>query len=186
MHIIAGAFRGKRLWTPHGQVTRPTSAKVKEAIFQILADELIGAQGLDLFAGCGGLGLEALSRGVEEVIFVEHSKMAARVLRKNLTALGCADRGRVVQQHVLKFLRRPALRENSFDLIFADPPYRRHLLKDTLTLIAERNLLSQQGTLIVERWKKDVLPERIGSLHGFLERTYGDTNVTFWRKKEEA
>ncbi len=186
MHIIAGAFRGKRLWTPRGQTTRPTSAKVKEALFQILADNVIGARGLDLFAGCVGLGLEALSRGVEEVIFVEHGKMAARVLRKNLTALGCTDRGRVIQEHVLRFLRRPTLRENSFDLIFADPPYRHDLLKDTLTVIADRDLLSEQGTLVAERWKKDALPERIGSLHCFLERTYGDTSVSFWRKNEEA
>ncbi len=186
MHIIAGAFRGKRLWTPRGQTTRPTSAKVKEAIFQILTDELIGKRGLDLFAGCGGLGLEALSRGVEEVVFVEHGKTAAKVLRKNLTALGCTDRGRVVQEHVLKFLRRPTLREHSFDLIFADPPYRRDLLRDTLTVIADRELLSEQGTLVAERWKKDVLPERIGSLHCILDRAYGDTNVSFWRKGEEA
>lgn len=184
MHIISGAFRGRRLWTPGGQATRPTSAKVKEAIFQILTDELIGAQGLDLFAGCGGLGLEALSRGVEEVVFVEHSKTAARVLRKNLTELGCADRGRVIQEHVLKFLRKPTLRQGSFDLIFADPPYRRDLLRDTLTVISDRDLLSEDGTLVAERWKKDGLPERIGSLHCFLERTYGDTNVSFWRKKQ--
>ena len=186
MHIIAGVFRGKRLWTPRGQATRPTSAKVKEAIFQILTDDIIGARGLDLFAGCGGLGLEALSRGVSEMVFVEHGKTAARSLRKNLTALGCADRARVVQEHVLKFLRRPTLRENSFDLIFADPPYRHDLLKDTLTMIADRDLLSEDGTLVAERWKKDILPEYIGSLHCFLERTYGDTNVSFWRKNEEA
>ena len=184
MHIIAGAFRGRRLWAPRGQTTRPTSAKVKEAIFQILADELIGAQGLDLFAGCGGLGLEALSRGAAEMAFVEHEKTAARALRKNLTALGCTGRSRVIQEHVLKFLRKPTLRQGSFDLIFADPPYRGDLLRDTLTVIADRDLLSEDGTLVAERWKKDVLPETIGSLHCFLERTYGDTNVSFWRKKQ--
>ena len=184
MHIISGAFRGKRLWTPRGQTTRPTSAKVKEAIFQILSDDVVGAIGLDLFAGCGGLGLEALSRGAEEMIFVEHGKTAAKILRKNLTALGCTDRGRVAQEHVLRFLRKPTLRENSFDLIFADPPYRRDLLKNTLTMISDRDLLSGQGILVAERWKKDVLPECIGSLRCFLERTYGDTSVSFWRKKQ--
>ena len=186
MRIIAGAFRGRRLWTPRGQETRPTSAKVREAIFQILADDVIGARGLDLFAGCGGLGLEALSRGAREVVFVEHSGTAAAAIERNLAALGCTDRGCVVQKHVLRFLREPSLRERSFDVIFADPPYRRDLLRNTLALIADGDLLSEGGTLIAELWKKDVLPEQIGSLNCFLERTYGDTKVSFWKKSEEA
>ena len=185
MRIIAGAFRGRRLWTPRGQEIRPTSAKVREAIFQILTDDVVGARGLDLFAGCGGLGLEALSRGAKEVVFVEHSGTAAAAIKRNLTALGCTDRGRVAQKHVLKFLRDPSLRERSFDVIFADPPYRRDLLRNTVALIADRDLLSERGILVAELWKRDALPEQIGSLNRFLERTYGDTKVSFWKKGEE-
>ncbi|MFH1006493.1 MAG: 16S rRNA (guanine(966)-N(2))-methyltransferase RsmD [Candidatus Latescibacterota bacterium] len=186
MQIIAGSYRGRRLWTPVGQTTRPTGAKVKEALFQILGDAVIGARGLDLFSGCGGLGLEALSRGCEEMVFVEQSKMAANAIRKNVSALGCADRARVAQESVLKFLRRSTLGQSSFDLIFADPPYRCNLLRDSIALIADRDLLSEDGTLVAERWKKDELPERMSCLYCYLERTYGDTNVSFWRKEEET
>jgi len=182
MRIVAGAFRGRRLWTPRGQETRPTRAKVREAIFQILADDVIGARGLDLFAGCGGLGLEALSRGAKDVAFVEHSGTAAAAIKRNLTALRCTDRARVLQEHVLTFLRMPSLRKHAFDVIFADPPYRCDLLRNTLALIADRDLLSERGTLVAELWKKDTLPAQIGSLSRFLERTYGDTKVSFWKK----
>src|SRR5438874_2516489 len=125
MRIVGGELRGRVLQAPPGQDTRPTSEKVREAIFNILPD-LMDREVLDLFAGTGALGLEALSRGAEHVTFVEKSRNVAQVLKANIDKLALADRTRVVTGDALQMIKRP-LAQRPYSLVFLDPPYKSDL-----------------------------------------------------------
>ena len=123
MRIVAGRWGGRTIATPPGRDTRPTAERVREALMSVLAAELPGARVLDLFAGSGALGLEALSRGAEQATFVESAERASRVLRGNIAALGASENARVVNSDALRFLN--GIEALEFDLAFADPPYDR-------------------------------------------------------------
>jgi 16S rRNA (guanine(966)-N(2))-methyltransferase RsmD len=118
LQIIAGLYRGRRLISPKGDQTRPTQGILREALFNILQNQIAGSHFLDLFAGSGAIGLEALSRGAQEVVFVEHNRLALQALKANIERLAC--KARVLPFDIFKALK---LLSNPFDLIFADPPY---------------------------------------------------------------
>lgn len=180
MRVIGGAIRGRRVKVPRGQSVRPTAARVKEAIFNILAHDLSGFRVLDLFAGAGGLSIEALSRGASEAILVDVSRHAARTIRENLEALGLSDRASVWTGPVPQALRRLARKGESFDLIFLDPPYERGWIDKVLTVIARGNLLRQAGILVAEHSVREKVEARYGSLHLQDQRRYGSTAVSFF------
>lgn len=177
MRIIAGDFKGRRLETPKGYDVRPTTDKVKEALFSILTNDIWGARCLDLFAGTGNLGLEALSRGAAECVFADQSRDSLRMVRNNITHCGADDKSRVVQgdyRKVLMSQRRP------FDIIFLDPPYGKDMLDGCFSLIAENQLLNEDGLIIAEHRKEEELPEEF---HGFTkvkERRYGVVMVSIY------
>lgn len=169
MRIVAGRWGGRTIATPPGRDTRPTAERVREALMSMLAAELPGARVLDLFAGSGALGLEALSRGAEHATFVESADRAARVLRGNIAALGAAENARVVTSDALRFL--DGVEAMQFDLAFADPPYGR----DLATAVVQRFLVKPFATLlVVEHRKDDPLPD----VPGARTRRYGDTHLT--------
>lgn len=175
LRITGGELAGLRLRVPDGDV-RPTSDRVREALFARLT-ELRGARVLDLFAGSGVLGMEALSRGAKSVVFVDSSRVCVAVVRENLTAHGLEKLGRVLRADSLTALRRLARRGSCFDLVLLDPPYESPELARVLPELAGDGLLSDAATVVVETAKRHAVPS-VAGLRVFDERDYGDTRIT--------
>ena len=148
MRIITGSARGTHLYTLAGETTRPTSERTKEALFSILQQAPAGARVLDLFAGSGQLGLEALSRGAEHAVFVDGSKEAANVVRRNAEKTHLTQRATVICGDALSYLR--GCREAPFDLVFLDPPYAAGLLPQSLALLVQKQLLTPSALIVTE------------------------------------
>ncbi len=180
MHIIAGSFKGRRLAPIKGRI-RPTAAKVREAIFSILGEAVAGARVLDLFAGTGALGIEALSRGAREVVFVEDHPEALKVLRRNLEGLCLGARSMVLPVPVATALKRLAPRGERFSLAFLDPPYGGGLAAGSLASLAATQLLLPRGWVVAEHSRRESLPESCGDLRQVMTRRYGDTQVAFYQ-----
>jgi 16S rRNA (guanine966-N2)-methyltransferase len=169
MRIIAGRWRGRRIEAPPGRDTRPTTDRVREAWMSALQTELPGAEVLDLFAGSGALGLEALSRGAARVTFVENAGPALRTLKANIARLGAEQQAEVVRAEALAYAA--ALEPLAFDLALADPPYGRELAAELVRLFMRRPFARR---LWIEHGAKEALPE----VPGKRTRRYGDTALT--------
>ncbi|MCK4839586.1 MAG: 16S rRNA (guanine(966)-N(2))-methyltransferase RsmD [Desulfobulbaceae bacterium] len=187
MRIISGTARGRRLFTPSrgGGISpiRPTADRVRESLFNILGDRGAGDVTLDLFAGTGALGLEALSRGCQRAVFVDTSSDAIRLVKKNLDICGFSNRATILRRDLLKapsFLRK-IMPGGGFDLIFVDPPYRRGLSVEIIRYIGKFGLLSKDGLLVAEEASDIELPDDIDCLQKSDRRVYGDTAICFYR-----
>jgi 16S rRNA (guanine966-N2)-methyltransferase len=183
MRIIAGAFKGRRLAPVKGRI-RPTAAKVREAVFSILGPGVNGVIVLDLFAGTGALGIEALSRGAAVAVFVEDHPEALKVLRRNLEDLGLADRTTVWPLPVAAALKKLAGRGERFGLAFLDPPYGGGEAVMGLGALAALDLLGPGARVVVEHSRRESLPEACGPLTRLEVRRYGDTQVAIYLMKE--
>lgn len=181
MRIISGRTKGHLLRTPRGREVRPTASKVREALFSILADRVHQAVLLDLFAGSGALGIEALSRGATEVVFVERNPEAVRALTENLDRLGFMDRARIFPMDSLKFLKGPDATERAFDVVLVDPPYHAGILRKLLPLLSRGDIMKPSGIMVIEHFHKMIPPDRIGPLAAQRSARYGDTVLTFYR-----
>jgi 16S rRNA (guanine966-N2)-methyltransferase len=178
MRITGGQLGSRRLEAPKGAATRPTSDRVREALFNILSDRCAGARVADLFAGTGALGLEALSRGAAFVVFVERSKEALASLNANVRALGVGQKTRVVPLPVERAAR--TLGDERFDLVFADPPYADVKSGDAVRAIRPFVAsLASGGLLVLEHAHRDPSPE-IDGVTLERARTYGDTALAFY------
>lgn len=186
MRVIAGSARGRRLEAPHGRSVRPTADRVKEALFSVLGSRvaLDGAVLLDLFAGSGALGIEALSRGAASVTFVEQDAAARRALKANLEVCRLADRARIIGQPVRAALVGLAGRGARFDGLFLDPPYGTDLADRTLELVAANALVRPGGWAAAEHHVDDRLAEAYGSLRLTTAKRYGKTVVSLYRDVE--
>ena len=185
MRIIAGAFKGRRLAPVKGRI-RPTAAKVREAIFNILGSAVPEARVLDLFAGTGALGIEALSRGAAAAVFVEDHPEALKVLRRNLADLGLADRTTIWALPVAVALKKLAGRGERFGLAFLDPPYGGGDAAAALSALGSLNLLLPGARVVVEHSRRESLPEVCGALTRLEVRRYGDTQAAFYLAADPA
>jgi 16S rRNA (guanine966-N2)-methyltransferase len=183
MRIIAGAFKGRRLAPVKGR-TRPTAAKVREALFSILGPVVNGARVLDLFAGTGALGIEALSRGAAAAVFVEDHPDAVKGLRHNLVDLALQGQTKVLPLPVASALKKLAAQGERFGLVFLDPPYGGGAAAATLKALASLNLLEPGGRVVVESSRRETLPEESGPLKPLEGRRYGDTQVAIYLATE--
>jgi 16S rRNA (guanine(966)-N(2))-methyltransferase RsmD len=181
MRILAGALKGRRLVTPRGATTRPTTDQVRIALMDTLAPRLPGSRVLDLFAGAGGVGLEALSRGAAHATFVERDARAVAALRANVEALGVGALARVRRGDVLREL--PALYRDGerFDVVFLDPPYEAALVETTLQALGGGGLFLREGLAVVQHFTKRPPPATVGALAAFRTRRFGETTLTFYR-----
>jgi 16S rRNA (guanine966-N2)-methyltransferase len=170
VRIVAGEWGGRRIQAPSGRATRPTTDRVREAWMSTVADWIPGARVLDLFAGSGALGLEALSRGAERAVFVEQAPLALRALRANLDALGAAARAEIVRGDAVRYAE--GLEAGAFDLAFADPPYGQGFATALADAFVSRPFAA---LLCIEHGRDDALP----SLPDARSRRYGDTVLTF-------
>ncbi len=178
MRIISGKFKGRIINAP--KHIRPTQDNVKKGLFDILGD-MEGITFLELFAGSGSVGIEALSRGAESAVFVELDRTCAARLRENLLSLGLDDRAVVpgdAARAVESFNRKKAL----FELIFLDPPYYKDMAKKTLQMLDAYDILTAHGLIVVQHFKKDILPVNEGKLALVRQVKYGDTVLSFYRK----
>ena len=180
MRIIAGSARGKRLKTLPGDDTRPTMERVKEGMFSSVQNWLPGAQVLDLFAGSGQLGLEALSRGAARCIFVENQRDAFQVAQENLTSSGLAG-GTVVQSDALAFVTRC---RDKFDLVLLDPPYAGGKYSALLEKVA--GICLPQAVVLCETGRQEEMPQEAGGLHLVKQYRYGTVVVSRYRMEEEV
>ncbi|HTR54857.1 MAG TPA: 16S rRNA (guanine(966)-N(2))-methyltransferase RsmD [Kofleriaceae bacterium] len=183
MRIVAGQFGGRVLRAPPGADTRPTSEKVREALFAILPD-VAGAHVLDLFAGSGALGLEALSRGAAHATFVDSGKAALAAIRANLAALGVADRATVIAGDAVAVAARLAAAPRSsaspgWSLVTIDPPYASDLAERAASALA-RAQLAPGAVIVIEHDRRHAPPDAIGSLLRTDQRRYGDTFISFY------
>lgn len=187
MRIISGSAKGRKLVAPKDARVRPTADRIKEAIFNILTSRISGFDGLrvlDIFAGTGNLGIEALSRGATQAVFVDNHRESAAVIRKNLESLGFADRSLIVVQNVSVALKTLERKGEQFDLAFLDPPYGQGLVEKTLELLSSSPLLAPDAVIVAELGSREELSSSIGSLEEFDRRRYGDTTVSFWSVTE--
>jgi 16S rRNA (guanine966-N2)-methyltransferase len=183
MRIIGGALRGRSLKAPLGLSTRPTSDRARQALFDVLAHadfapDLAGARAVDLFAGSGALGLEALSRGAAFCLFVETAEAARAAIQSNLEALDLFGRGRVHRRDATRLGPRPAAAGPPFDLAFLDPPYRQGLGERAAAALLEGGWLREGALLVLERAADEPAP----ALDGFRtadERTWGAARMSF-------
>jgi 16S rRNA (guanine966-N2)-methyltransferase len=182
--VIAGSARGARLAAP-GAGTRPLTDRVKQTLFGILDPDLAGAAVLDLFAGSGAGGIEALSRGAMRATFVEHDARAVRVIEDNLRRARLEARGRVVRRDVLSWLADAAVgaaADGPFDIVLADPPYDAvESLARALDLVAPH--VRPGGRVIAKHFWRDPPPPRVGLLASERERRFGETALTFYRRR---
>lgn len=179
MRIITGTARGKRLITPEGNdIVRPTPERVKEGLFSAIQFDLAGRRILDLFAGSGQLGLEALSRGAESAVFVDNSDISLSALRENLKCTGF-ENARVVKSDYSAFT---AVCDQQFDIAFLDPPYAAGLFEKAIAACAP--LMSSFGIIICEHPESAELPERISGFSASRQYRYGKVCVTVFRREE--
>ena len=178
MRVITGSARGMSLKTLEGDNVRPTTDKVKEAVFSIIQFELEGRRILDLFAGSGQLGIEALSRGAKSAVFVDADKNAVRIVKENLAKTKLDSLATVVQTDSIAFL---SMTDRVFDIAFLDPPFEKGLLQKALAKIDV--LISEGGAVICEHPFREELEDRYGSLVKSKEYKYSKTAVTVYRKE---
>lgn len=182
LKITGGEFKGKGLKTVSKTEIRPTPAKVREAIFNILRDKLSGKLFLDLFAGSGIVGIEALSRGAAHAFFFEKDRAHFKLLSQNIEKMGLGSKATIRHEDAFSIRRAPV----PCDIVFADPPYGSGLLEKILPLLGGNGMIKPQGIVIAEHFKKTILAPAYGNLERYGEYSYGDTLLTFYHTRPDA
>jgi 16S rRNA (guanine966-N2)-methyltransferase len=184
--IIGGTGKGRRLKSAAGDATRPTGARVRQSLFDMLAPRVPGCRFLDAFAGSGGVGLEALSRGASRVVLVDQSASAVAAARENARALATAGgEVQVFRQEARTALLALGDAGRQFDVVYLDPPYASDLYEPLMALAGER-LLSPGGVLVAEHFHKRALPERIGALVRTRQKRVGDHCLSFYAREGDG
>jgi 16S rRNA (guanine(966)-N(2))-methyltransferase RsmD len=184
LRIISGAFKGRKIHSPQGLSVRPTSDRTRQSIFNILSSSLEAFDGrrvLDLYAGTGAFGIEALSRGAQNAVFIEMEKHALAALQRNVSFIPEPDRYEIIDLSVAAAIKLLQKKGAQFDLIFMDPPYGKNLVQSTLEAIAETALFNEQSLVLCEHFIRDCVPEQSGCLRRIDARQYGQTLVSFFK-----
>ncbi len=179
MRVITGKARGRKLSAVEGLDVRPTTQKVKEAVFSAIQFEVEGARVLDLFCGSGQMGIEALSRGASFCVFVDEDRRSNEVTKQNLAAAGLFKEARVVRMDYLSFLTGS---KDTFDIAFLDPPYSKGMAQQALPLLAEK--MSDGGVILCEHEEQDLLPEEAGGFIRVKKYRYARISVSAYRRKQ--
>lgn len=180
LRVIAGTAKGHKLKTVEGMSTRPTTDRVKESLFNILAPYLERTSVLDLFAGTGSLGIEALSRGAASAVFADKSRDSISVIRANLEHTKLLEKSKILQEDFLTALDSLFAGNAKFDIIMLDPPYNKNFIQDTLKNLTKNDIIKDGSIIAAEHDAREELPERVGRLFRKMTRRYGDTALTFY------
>jgi len=184
MRIIAGKFRGRSIKAVKGNNTRPTTDKIKENMFNMLGQFFDGGRVLDLYAGSGNLGMEAVSRGIDEAIFIDTHPEAVRTIRDNVKVFKIEEKVKIYRNDASKALGVLAKKEIQFDLIFLDPPYKHQKINEILAIIAEGGLLVDDGVVVCEYLAEDSADMDFGGFEVVRQERYGITEITILRHDE--
>lgn len=184
MRVIAGKAKGRPLKAVPGQGTRPTTDKVKEAIFSMIGPYFDGGLALDLFAGTGGLGIEAWSRGIEQVICIDKEKTSIDIIRNNVEAVGASADIEIYRNDSARAIKALAKRDMKFDLIFLDPPYRIVNMDEWIVQMVELGMVADGAIIVVEHDAKVSYPENIANFEQTRTANYGDISVAIYRQLE--
>ena len=180
IRVISGIAKGHRIEVPRGRTVRPTSDRAREALFNILGDRVVNARFLDLYAGSGAVGIEALSRGARETVFVEKRHRVTTTIMRNLARTGFTKRARVIERDVADALRTLRRQEKTFDIVFGDPPYDLPNSEEILQLIGSTQLMTERTLIVWEHASRTPLSLAIGNLLSIKEVRYGDTSFSFF------
>ena len=180
MRVITGLARGRKLTTLKGDDVRPTTDLVKEAVFSIIQFELDSARVLDLFAGSGQMGIEALSRGARECVFVDNSAKSIAVVKKNLQHTGLISNAKIITADYLSYLE---MNIGTFDIVFLDPPYSKNMLQKALPKLPGK--MNKGGVIICESPKDEILPENIENFSIYKRYRYGKICITVYRESQD-
>lgn len=186
MRVIAGVYRGRKLRSLKGDNTRPTTDKVKEAIFNMIGPFFEGGQVLDLFSGSGALGIEAVSRGCDLAYCIDRNSAAIKIIQENVAITKESEKFRIIKTSADKALQKFNDEELSFDLIFLDPPYAKQQIVAQIEKILAENLSKASGKIICETDRLVVLPEEIDTLQQIRRQVYGSTAVAIYQNKGET
>jgi len=181
MRVITGSIKGHRLRTVRNQALRPTAGRVKEALFDILQREIHGSFLLDLYAGIGGIGIEALSRGAAHVAFVESNRVVLNILRQNIKRSGFEAKAKVFGITAAQFLRSKMYGTFCFDILFLDPPYHGSESKKVLPLLTHNDMIKPNGLVVIEHFHKSKMENSIGPLQKRRTYQYGDSCLTVYQ-----
>lgn len=180
MRVISGELRGRKLEKLEGMSIRPTSDRVKESLFNMFGARTFDSSFLDLFAGTGGIGIEAYSRGAGEVVFIDVDAKSIQVLKGNLQKLNILDKVEVYNTDYINAINKLAADNRKFDIIFMDPPYLKGYEKNALLEVSDKDLLSDEGIIVVEHDITDEMPEKSGKLSMLRQKKYGNTMLAFY------
>ena len=183
MRIIGGTYRGKKIEYPGHKGVRPTKDRVRESVFNMIAEWVPGARVLDLFSGSGAYGLESLSRGAENAVFVDNDPRCGRVITKNIELLESKEKARVIAGDVFRTVKLFGEKGEKFDLIFSDPPFNKGMSKKTLLTVIQYDILNRPGLFVMEHHKEEPVPGSEFDVSIFKQKTYKDITITLYIKK---
>ncbi|HVF91490.1 MAG TPA: 16S rRNA (guanine(966)-N(2))-methyltransferase RsmD [Blastocatellia bacterium] len=185
MRVIGGKYRGRQLRTAAGLDVRPTSDRLRETLFNILAPSIRGSRFLDICAGSGAVGIEALSRGASHVTLIESSRQTCAIIRENIRALAIGDEARVINREAAQEISRLSGEGEPFDIVFLDPPYASALYSEVLERVSQGGLISDDGIVVVEHGSKKPPRESYGRLRVYREVRQGESALAFYSFREE-
>ncbi|MDD5439728.1 MAG: 16S rRNA (guanine(966)-N(2))-methyltransferase RsmD [Candidatus Omnitrophica bacterium] len=184
MRIIGGGLKGRKLDFIKSPDIRPTMDKVRQALFNVIASAIPGTSVLDLYAGSGAFGLEAISRGARSATFIDNNHRCIEIIKKNIEHVGVGDRATVMKMDVLRALDLLGRPESPhFDIVIMDPPYYKDLAKKTLIKLGLYDIVSPNNIIIIEHYRKDEVPDALDNLKRCAEKRYGDTLLSFYKKE---
>ena len=185
MRITAGTLKNRKINSREGRETRPTLERIKEAIFSIIGDKIIKMKFLDLYSGTGNMAIEALSRGAERAIMIEQDKEALRIIIENINNLKLDNQCRAYKNDVLRAIEILDRKNEKFDIIFMDPPYKENITEETIIKISESNILNKDGIIISEHSIYEKLGNKIGKFVKYDERDYNKKIISFYRYEDK-
>lgn len=185
LRVISGKARGLKLDAPKNQDVRPTTDRVKESLFNMINSYIMDSNILDLFAGTGSLGIECLSRGAKNCVFVDKSKDSINIVRSNVKKARVENESTILNVDFKDAVKRLSTQNQKFDVIFMDPPYYENMFIECLKSIDKFNLLDEDGIIVVEHDTKDLFEDSIGRLNKSREKKYGNTTLTFYKLEEQ-
>jgi len=184
MRIIAGKYRSRLIKVPKDADVRPTKDRIREALFNIITEYISGAEVLDIFAGSGAFGIEAISRGAESATFIDSEKTCIKTIEDNVKTLGInGGKVNLLRMDAFKAIDKLCNEGKKFDIVLLDPPYYEEIAKKCLIKLGERDILKPHCIIVVEHHKKDILPAESGSITSYRTARYGDIRLTFYKVK---
>ena len=184
MRIVAGKYKSRIIKMPKGPKIRPTKDRIREALFNIIGQEIKEAKVLDAFAGSGAFGMEALSRGAEQAVFIDKDRGCVRIIKENLKSLSVEkEKTLVIAMDAFKAFYMLERKKENFDIVLLDPPYYKDMAKKSLIKLDSHAILTPRCIIVAEHYKKDVLPKELNNITSYRTARYGDIYVSFYKKR---